>query len=163
MPSTMQRGGAHAQGTLRGRQVTRLVAGLARRERGSVTAIAALLDVDRTTVSHWLGESAAARDYYVPADALPAICDALGTFEPLRVIADELGLELVPRGTTPSTPSVRRAVCALMRDVGSLGVALDEALEDGAISGDESQEIDALLVAIIEGAKAARARIGGAS
>lgn len=163
MPTTVQPRPAHAQDRDRGnpvkRPITKLIATLAARDRGAVTRIAASLGVDRTTVAHWLGDGE--RPYYVPADALAAVCDGLDSVEPLRAIADELDLELVPRTKTPSVPSLRRAVSALTRDTCSLSIALEEALEgDGRIDEVEALTLDAQLAALIETAKAARARLG---
>lgn len=162
MPPTVQPRPAHAQDSDRGRPVkrpiTKLIATLAARDRGAVTRIAASLDVDRTTVAHWLGDGG--RSYCVPADALAAVCDGLDSVEPLRAIADELDLELVPRTKAPSVPSLRRAVSALTRDTCSLSISLEEALEDGAIDAEEAATLDVQLAALIETAKAARSRLG---
>lgn len=125
----------------RPKPITALIAGLAKRDRGSVGRIAALAGVDRTTVSHWLSTEAE-RDYTVPADALAAVCDALGSVEPLRAIAEELDLELVPRSrpTTASRP-LQDAVWELLGHASTVGTEVRAAVSDGIVDQAEAQKV----------------------
>lgn len=91
---------------------------------------------------------------------LVIFCRVYETYEPLAAMADRLDLDVSDKAAPASCPkTVRRASSCLMRDVGELAVLLDEAEEDGKFDEAEVAEIDATLVAVIENAKGARARL----
>lgn len=91
---------------------------------------------------------------------LVVFCSVYETYEPLDAMADRLGLEVSDKPAPTSQPkTVRRATACLMRDVAALTLQLDDAEQDGVLDDSEVAEIDATLVAVIEGAKGARARL----
>lgn len=145
--------------TRRARPITRLIRTLIARDRGSQTRIAELLEVDRTTVAHWMSEDAE-RDYHVPVDALAAICDALDTIAPLQAIADELGHDVVPRARPTASPMpISTGTLALLGGVSRLGLDVEERVADGRICAEDSSAIRAHLDAIVSIAQRMRARL----
>lgn len=129
----------------RERAISDLIASLARDDRGAVTRMAACAGVERSTASHWIARGGA-RTYSVPADALAAVCDALGTIEPLQAIADELGYDVVPKGrpTTCARP-VQESVWDLLARIADLGREIAAAARDGKIDPEEAMRIRAEL------------------
>lgn len=126
------------------RRITRFVAALVRKDRGAVGRIAALTSRDRTTVSHWFGEGDEGRTYSMPVDVLPEVCDALGTIEPLRQVADELGYEVVPRSRPTSSPRpVQDSVWDMLSCTADVGREVSAAARDGKIDPDEAMRIRA--------------------
>lgn len=141
------------------RRITRLCARLAERDRGAVGRIAALTGVDRTSVSHWFSDDAQ-RAYHVPADALAAVCDALGNVEPLRAIADELGCEVVPRSRpAPSPITLEVGVWDLLGHASRVGKEVQEAIADGKYDPAEVERIRSALTALRDVCEGMRARL----
>lgn len=129
----------------RDRPITRLLASMARGDRGAIGRIAALAGVDRTTVSHWFAADAD-RSYSVPVDDLTAVCDALGTVEPLRVLAEELGHDVVPKARpTSSSRPVQEAVWDLLARVADVGTEVAAAARDGRVDDEEARRVRAAL------------------
>lgn len=162
--TTLRHDGAHAQQGNRGqrrapRHITRLVASLMDRDRGSQTRIAELLGVDRSTVAHWTVDEGG-RTYSVPADALAVVCDALDTLAPLQAIADELGCEVVQRARPTAAPMhVSSGTLALLGHISRIGLEVEHASADGRIDETEADEIRAHLDALIATAQGMLARL----
>lgn len=143
----------------RERRITRMCAVLADRDRGAVTRIAALAGVDRTTVSHWFTTDGA-RTYPVPADALAAICDALGSVEPLRAIADELGYDLAPRSRPTTSPvPLEAGVWDVLGHASRLGTEVQHAVADGLVDDEEARRLASALTALRDVAEGMLARL----
>lgn len=125
------------------RRLTRFVASLVRQDRGAVGRIAALTSRDRTTVSHWFGDDAE-RSYSMPVDVLPEVCDALGTVEPLRQVADELGYDVVPKARpTESARPLQDSVWDMLSCTADVGREVSTAARDGKIDAEEAMKIRA--------------------
>lgn len=143
----------------RDRRITRLCAALADQDRGAMTRIAALAGVDRTTVSHWFA-SDAARTYPVPADALVAICDALGSVDPVRAIADELGYDLTPRSRPTTSPvPLEVGVWDVLGHASKLGTEVQHAVADGRVDAEEARRLASALTALRDVAEGMLARL----
>lgn len=130
------------------RHLTRMVAALVRRDVGAVGRIAVLAGVDRSTVSHWLSDDGERR-YSVPLDALPAIIDALDNTDVLRAIADEVGLEVVPRSRPTTSPvALEAGVWDLLGHASSIGRDVRQAVEDGTVDDGEALKLHVQLTAL---------------
>lgn len=132
----------------RDRRLTRMVGSLVRRDPGAVGRIAALAGVDRSTVSHWVSDDGERR-YSVPLDALPAIIDALDNTDILRAIADEVGLEVVPKARPTASPvALDSGVWDLLGHASSIGSEVRRAVEDGIVTTDEATRLRTSLGAL---------------
>lgn len=125
------------------RAISNLIATLARNDRGALTRIAACAGVERSTASHWIA-TGGARTYSVPADALAAVCDALGTIEPLQAIADELGYDVVPKARpTECARPLQDSVWDMLSCTADVGREVSTAARDGKIDAEEAMKIRA--------------------
>jgi hypothetical protein len=132
--------------------------------------LAHALGCDESRISH----IKAGRQLLGPHE-IPVFCATYGTYELAAAIAGECDLDVVERSPSRTVqPSTLHALMAMaMRDVGAVAVKLDEILANGQVDPHEEVDvdtIDATVVAIIETARAVRARLprlprarGGAS
>lgn len=87
-------------------------------------------------------------------------CDVYNTMEPFSAALDRLGYDLVERPRQGATVATLRShVAGLMRDVGLVAVELEAAMVDGHLDAEEVAALGQQLQAVIEGARAARARL----
>lgn len=91
---------------------------------------------------------------------LPRFCSFYQTRFPFEELAHRMGLDITElTRTNASTSSLRRHVAQLMADIGRVAVELEDALEDAALSPAESAALATQLQAVVETARAAKARL----
>jgi hypothetical protein len=128
----------------RSRRITRSIAKLMSKDHGSICRLAVQTGRERSTISHWFTTGEEGRSYSMPVDVLPEVCDVLGTVDPLRMIADELGYDVVPRSRPTSCPRpVQDGVWDMLSRTADVGREVSEAARDGKIDNDEAMRIRA--------------------
>lgn len=106
--------------------------------------IAALTGYDRTTVSHWFEVDPDGRAYSMPVDVLPDVVDVLGDPEPLRVLAEECGFDVVPKGRpTECARPLQDSVWDMLSCTADVGREVSTAARDGKIDAEEAMKIRA--------------------
>lgn len=146
------------------RRLTRFVASLVKDDRGAIARIAALTGYDRTTVSHWFAAEPEGRSYCMPYDVLPHVIDVLGSIEPLRAAAEEVGYDVVPKARpTSCARPVQEGVWELLARTATVGREVAEAARDGKIDAEEARRLRAALhnVRDITDEMVARLPLGG--
>lgn len=107
----------------------------------------------------WVSQLKAGKAHLSACEVV-VFCDHYDSSEPLDAMADRLGLDLTERAkSNPTSASLRRHVAQLMADIGRIAIELEDALEDDALSPAESAALATQLQAVIETARAAKARL----
>lgn len=132
--------------------ITRICHSLATEEMGKARQVAQAMGRPYGTLMRELSPSDAGAKMGI--DSLVPFCRVVHSVEPVRVIADQLGHDLVPRVLPSGEPlppvdaqTALEHVAEMAQASGGLAGAVLRHVQDGEYSADELAELDALLSA----------------
>ena len=107
----------------------------------------------------WVSQLKVGKASLLAREVVP-FCSYYANTEVYEAIGDRLGLGVVELAKPRSSPgSVRRSLATLLQDVARAALEIEDALEDEAITRPESIIIAGMLQAVIESARATKARL----